>query len=392
MLIKHKCIAENWEFVLESILLKLKVFLWIIIKKPILVDMQRIRPIVLLLSVFLLGTCQQQTSGVVIKLPEGKKVCFLNQTKGQEAIITDEVDAYFDKVQKDDIAVQTRGSINNEVAREAYILAYQWKLQEEVQAFTENEVTFLSDIIKDIYRMVLKLNPAILPDQLNFIKVAGKIYDYQVLYTRENNMVIPKFLLQKRDKELLKGLLAHELFHIYSRYRPEQRAALYSLFGFEKLDTSLDQIDMPLQLRKTIMFNPDAMDMMYTIQLEHVDGTTHQCLMLSSTEHHQYNQSGIRYFPVFSTNFYEIEAKSSGGYRLLTNADGSSTVDYRNVAPSFFKKIGYNTAYFYHPDEIVAENFSIMLYDVDLPNKSEEGQKADAERLEALKEILKSTP
>ncbi|MEO0341598.1 MAG: hypothetical protein AAF242_20610, partial [Bacteroidota bacterium] len=87
-----------------------------------------------------------------------------------------------------------------------------------------------------------------------------------------------------------------------------------------------------------------------------------------------------------------IEEKPDGGYQLLTKEDGGSTIDYMNVAPSFFKKIGYNTVYFYHPDEILAENFSVMLYDVEFPNKSEEGRKADAERLEVLEQILKSTP
>ena len=354
--------------------------------------MHRVFIATLLFALLLLSACQRQAYGVLLQLPEGKKVYFLSLDQGQEMIINDEMEGYFDKVQKDDIAVQLRGAIKDDVPQDVYILAYQMKLQEGVLEFTENEVTFLSDIIKDIYRMVLKLNPAILPTQINFIKVDGRVYDNQVIYTRENNVILPKYLLQKRDKELLKGLLAHELFHIYSRYHPEHREKLYGLFGFEKLDTSFEQIEMPDRLRRTIMANPDAMDLMYSIEVEHINDTKHRCILLSSTEYHQYNQSGLRYFPAFSTNFYEIVEKPGGGYRLLTNEDGSSTIDYMNVAPSFFEKIGYNTAYFYHPDEILAENFSIMLYDVEFPNKSEEARKADAERLEALEELLKFAP
>ncbi|MEM6377242.1 MAG: hypothetical protein AAF705_03455, partial [Bacteroidota bacterium] len=50
---------------------------------------------------------------------------------------------------------------------------------------------------------------------------------------------------------------------------------------------------------------------------------------------------------------------------------GSSPLDFRSITESLFDQIGNNTFYIIHPDEILADNFAILI-----ASTSEEFEKA----------------
>jgi hypothetical protein len=72
-------------------------------------------------------------------------------------------------------------------------------------------------------------------------------------YTREDAVILPANLVSAPEAGL-RGILAHELFHVASRHDPKRRDALYAAIGF----TRCDEIKLPEPLRARQITNPDA--------------------------------------------------------------------------------------------------------------------------------------
>lgn len=321
------------------------------------------KKICLLLIILILGctACQRENKQRSIDLPGGTKVYFLNLKQAQQAIVQDKVEFYFDKVTSTDIAIQTKAIISDTTARSEYIARYKSFLQEDVQSFSTEDKDFLANIFREIARTLHHIDPSILELDINLIKVGGRSYGPSVFYTRENNIIIPAYELAKRNEKMMRSILIHELFHIYSRYHPVKKEALYALIGFYPLAISPEELEMPSNLRQTILLNPDGIDYTYAIQLKDKSGDTHQCIPLTSSEFHQYSAAIAGYFPHLTVNFYPVVPHGQGGFKLQTTETGAPPLDLSQVDNSLWEQIGSNTTYIIHPDEILADNFSLLV-------------------------------
>ena len=58
-----------------------------------------------------------------------------------------------------------------------------------------------------------------------------------------------------------------------------------------------------------------------------------------------------------------MERTSNGGHRVLSDAAGPRWVPIEEVT-GFHEKIGRNTGYILHPEEVLADNFALMVQGV----------------------------
>lgn len=309
-----------------------------------------------------LSACTTSEKERAIDLPNGKKAILLSQNQAKVAIAKDEKEGYFDLVSFTDIEIQTKIALPDSAKRGKVIADYKSALQDDVLAFTREDKDFIVPILKELSKLIGQVSKDFLDTDIKLIKIDGRYYGPSIFYTRENCIIIPKYELMKRNERTMKSILAHELFHIYSRYHPEKRKALYEMIGFKPLGIDLDQLEMPENLRNSILLNPDGIDFLNYISLVNKNtGETVNCMLFSSSNFHQFSPTNASYFPHLSTNFYPVETKEDGGYILKTAEGGSSPLEVQPIIESLFDQIGSNTVYVIHPDEILADNFSLLI-------------------------------
>jgi hypothetical protein len=175
-------------------------------------------------------------------------------------------------------------------------------------------------------------------------------------YTRGTAIVLPTGELAKSQEELNK-LFCHELFHILSRHNPELRERLYEAIGF----TRCDEIEFPRELTPRKITNPDAPRNDHFIRLT---DQGQQCLavpiLLSSAEVYDAKRGG-EFFEYLNFQFLVME-KTSNPDRLKAQYENSmpKLVGLQEIS-GFFEQVGRNTQYIIHPEEILADNFALLI-------------------------------
>lgn len=218
----------------------------------------------------------------------------------------------------------------------------------------------------------LKNLRAKLPAEVLMIRTSGA-EESNAAYTRRNAIILPENVLS-RDTSKLARLLAHELFHILSRSQPAVRWDLYRIIGFEACELT----DVPESLTERKITNPDAPLWNCRIQLgkpgDEIDGVP---ILLARVRDGEVQTEGSL-FQVMEFKLLLVE-KSGEAWKPMRSEERPLLVDPRSV-PTFGEKIGENTRYVIHPDEILAENFVHAIFDT--PGL------ADPQIVEQLEEIL----
>jgi len=199
--------------------------------------------------------------------------------------------------------------------------------------------------------------PLSLPPTVQLIKTTGA-EEGNAAYTRSTAIVLPKSELGKSQQQL-QQLICHELFHILSRQNPGLREELYGIIGF----TKCNEVKLPPELERRKITNPDAPRNDHFIRLQ-IDG--HESLavpvLLSSVETYDLKRGG-EFFAYLQFQFLVVE-KDRGSANLRAVAEGSSPkLVGMEVVSGFMEQVGKNTEYIIHPEEILADNFALLVLD-----------------------------
>lgn len=294
------------------------------------------------------------------KLPIGddRMVHFLDKDTAKVVITIDSLSPFFDSISVWDISLQLHADLRRQ-AREKVLQQYHNALQQEVMDFSAEEKILLADATFRIYSKLKKINPSLFPKDIYFIKAANAIYGKNRFYTRQNCIIIPEIRLKRAingDLGAFYSTIGHEIFHIISRYNPPLQQALYKRIGFD----SISQIIIPDTLRQRILLNPDGADWQYKMQLN--DSTNG--ILLTYSMPFQLNSGEELFFDHFKANMFAIEKNESGQWLIKTDSTGESTLG-NTWEKDFYTKIGTNTEYIIHPDEILADNFELILQQFD---------------------------
>ncbi|PKN29326.1 MAG: hypothetical protein CVU64_08790 [Deltaproteobacteria bacterium HGW-Deltaproteobacteria-21] len=173
-------------------------------------------------------------------------------------------------------------------------------------------------------------------------------------YTRGNAVVLPQSMIRDRKIDL-KRLLAHELFHILSRNLPMMRSTLYEAIGFRYCG----DLDFPPSLSR--ITNPDAPRNDHVI-LVSVNGEpalvmpilfsrTTVCDVQSNRDLSDYLQFGL---------LRVTKGETADSVRPMVGKDGPVLLGAGQVE-LLFDQVGRNTDYIIHPEEILADNFALLV-------------------------------
>ncbi|MCB9299249.1 MAG: hypothetical protein H6566_01300 [Lewinellaceae bacterium] len=315
-------------------------------------------PLLLILAgLLLMAGCRPKAEDGKIRLSPKSHVILLDSLEAADAIIRDAEEGYFEKVQPLDMSIQMGQPLPNGRPREGLLEDYRAFLRTDVAGFSQEEQALVRKAFQGAWRLCRKFNPKIFPDTIRLIKTKGRHYGPSVYYTREHCIIIPENELVPGNEEMLSQVMLHELFHIYSRYHPQQREALYRIIGFERLSLPLHLTD---SLQQRLLLNPDGIDWNYAIAFDGPNGQVIQAVPLIRSALPAYHYSRPHYFEYLDFQLYPI-VRRDGLFEVLAQNGSESPLPPVDSLPGFFRLIGDNTGYIIHPDEILADNFVLLV-------------------------------
>jgi len=316
------------------------------------------------LAIIIVVSCRtstQEGTGGRIDLLGKDRLVFMDSIGASRAIVRDEVSGFFEKIGITDMLIQMKRPFVDSLDREKLLVEYKAYLKTEVTDFTKQERDFCQGILSEIAVELAAIHPDLFPDSLRLIKSHGNHYGSRAYYTRENVIVIPKGMLFEANEEGFYETMLHELFHIYSRYHPVKREALYGLIGFRSVGQPED-LQMDKVLRDRVLLNPDGVNCAYAITVQE-EGTSVFAIPLIVARARGYEEDKAAFFDYLQFDLYPIRAPYSRLVRVVCRNDGSSRLKIEEIG-DFYGQIQRNTDYIIHPDEILADNFVFMVKSV----------------------------
>lgn len=191
-----------------------------------------------------------------------------------------------------------------------------------------------------------------LPERIELVRTTG-LEEGGAYYTRGAAIVFPAQRLARDDEAALKKIFAHELFHVLTRANLKLRRPLYAVIGYEPCD----EIGLPDELEDRKITNPDAPRNDHFIRLK-VDGEDRMAVPILYSRTSKYDPArGGEFFDYLEFRFLPIAKCNFGFYR---DGDVDDLLEPAK-AENLFEQIGRNTQYIIHPEEVLADNFALLV-------------------------------
>lgn len=287
----------------------------------------------------LTGTCNAAEPDEV-PLVEETSVRFANVKEGGAALTAK--DAFVEALSRFDLQARLR------MSEEVTIEAWQKFAAGEVKEWKERERKVVSESVARLRERLGRYRLP-LPKTILFIHTTGR-EEADAAYTRGTAVVLPDKVLAYPPSQLDR-LIVHELFHVLSRHHSALRKELYAIIGFE----TMEPISLPPSLADRKITNPDAP--LIDCYIELTDGGQKYVaapVLYSSAKQYDATRGGSL-FSYLTFRLMVLERRVDHWQPVLR--DGQAVVIDPKGLPAFFEKIGRNTNYIIHPDEILADNF-----------------------------------
>lgn len=279
-----------------------------------------------------------------VPLQPGTVIRFATVAQGKQVLMTR--DSYVAAQSPFDRAARMR--TDRDVTEDEY-LEY---VGAQVRAWEADEVAKLSAIIASVQSKTARFKLP-LPETILLVKTTG-LEEGNAAYCRADAIVLPQRYVD-RPVEQLENTLIHELFHVLSRNNPQLRERLYGIVGFRRCG----KIALPESLRSRKITNPDAVEIEYAIRVtfdgEPLDVTP---VLYSSAERYDVPAGG----PFFRYLTFRLMAiQQHGDHWEPKQVDGEPQMLKDSEVSGFYEQIGRNTTYIIHPEEVLAENFVLVV-------------------------------
>jgi hypothetical protein len=292
--------------------------------------MKKVIILLTLCTIFL--SCKSQSKVV--------KPIFLSKSEAADRIATEDKDGFFNKISLLEIQLTLNDSTITD--KKVGLEKYKTFLKNEVIEFSNDEKQFLDSVFYIAVTMIATINPKLTSQSIELIKINTNHYGPSVYYTRNNAIFYPANVLKEKIFKRELEVTLHEIWHIISRNNPSLRAATYDLIGFKKINS----IRLDDKLAQRTITNPDGSFVDYVIDLDGIDAAP--IITSKYSKRNPEIQSLIEYI---NFDLYPVE---NGIVKPNPVIDAEKM-------NNFFKKIGDNTGYIIHPDEIIADNFSFAI-------------------------------
>ena len=173
-------------------------------------------------------------------------------------------------------------------------------------------------------------------------------------YTRGKVIVLPVGRRSKKDR-----LIAHELFHVLSRNYPELRDRLYARIGFRPTPP----ITLPGELVERKVTNPDAPEIQHVIDVKLSEDKVATLSPALFANQGFVSNSQMTIFSNLEVQLMEVELV--GDKQYVAKLQDGKPVMHPLSTPDYLRQIGRNSRVIFHPEEVLANNFSTLLVDRD---------------------------
>lgn len=318
-------------------------------------------PLSLIACIFIFSNCKSDTTSkktTEILLSGVNKVQLLDSTSASNAIIKDDLEHFFDKMTAIDAMIQMRKQYPDSTKKDDIISEYKGFLQRDVATFNKEEAEFIVKAMNEAFQLCQKVSTKFFPDEIILIKSHGKPYGEDAYYTRENIIVVPEQALAKKNYDEFLRVMLHEISHIVTRTNPSVKAQLYALIGFKHIEGQLVIND---SLKQRILTNPDGIDPNWATTLTTTGNQSAFAVPLLYAKTATVSATPSEFFANMGFNYFELAAGADAqSFNVLTRGEKQqSTLNTEGINKMF--KDNYNTDYVIHPDEIVADNFVILM-------------------------------
>lgn len=323
--------------------------------------------------------CSCSNTAVQTDITPNGHIHFLDEQAGRTAIAKDRVEGFFDKISKQDIELQLHRKLDLPLVEARN--HYREELKKTVLPFSSREKRNIQDVFNKIEELMDRIHPDIFPDSIALIKIDPIHYGESVYYTREDAIIIPYDVLEPFHSDVFMEVMIHEIFHIYSRNQiGGKRKDLYDIIHFEERRDVL-RVDGAIQ--KRILLNPDGIAFNWFLRDTTDDGYAMELVPVIVAKEEANEQHS--FFSNLELRFFKILP--------LLNYDMITMEEYLTVdeIPGFDQKVGDNTDYIIHPDEILADNFILAVLSQEDETILDELSPRGKEIVEALIRILKET-
>ena len=221
----------------------------------------------------------------------------------------------------------------------------------EVRAWPDDHRAKVTKVIRDLHMALSRYSlPKLQPVLL--IHTTGA-EEGGAAYTRQNAIVLPRPFSSRPSKKLI----AHELFHVLSRQHPKLRDRLYAAVGFQPCQP----VRLPGEMQDRRLTNPDAPQFAHRIEVK-LDESQSASLVpvLYAKEKYDHREKGslFRYM-----EFRLLQLTPDLSQRFVPKLVEGKPVLHTPQLPDFHRQIGRNTGYIIHPEEILADNFALLVTD-----------------------------
>ena len=142
-------------------------------------------------------------------------------------------------------------------------------------------------------------------------------------------------------------------------------------------------------LKQRLLTNPDGSDLNWTTELTTANGKNVFTIPIIYANDTIYRAEKADFFNYLGWNYFEITPSVSGNeFNVQTIGNQQkSTLDTKGLTTLFKDK--FNTEYIIHPDEIVADNFSILMYSMKNPKTLEPLSAGGKQLIQTMASVLK---
>jgi hypothetical protein len=219
-----------------------------------------------------------------------------------------------------------------------------------------NVLEFKAEEISVLEKTLQALKPKIeplktpLPELMLIVKTTGN-EDANGPYVRGNAIILPEGSFHDVQQEQMEHAISHEMFHFVTGNSPALREKLYALIGFHKCA----ELKFPPSLMR--LTTADAPHNDHYIEVA-ANGGKFKGIPITTARPQKYDpkKPGDFYsYLRFKLLVIELEGdtpKYNPAKLMMTDTRGLK---------SFHDQVGDNTEYVLHPEEILAENFALLV-------------------------------
>ncbi len=224
-------------------------------------------------------------------------------------------------------------------------------------AWTDDEQLYWQSLIDQLSEAMEGMNLNI-PDAW-MVKTTG-LEEFNAVYVRNQSIILPQGRVDiAGDVPRDFFLLAHELFHMLSQEYPSRRDELYALLGFKRFPG----FEYPVELEDRRLSNPvygSRYEYAFTVQTASgpVDVTPVYQSALPLEEFIAISEGGMR--AIFEAIDFVLLPVDTATRTVLRDDSGNPIV-YQFEDTDWIERMQRNSSYIIHPDELMAENFALLM-------------------------------